>query len=229
MLKILSWNIQQGGGSRTLKIISYIINSRSEIIILSEFKQNDNGTKIRTALLKAGFWHQAASHAPRGENGVLLASKHRFSSEIYHDIDDKYAHCIVKGSFDAFDLYGVYLPHKKKHKLFDFFLNTLSKKPTIITGDYNTGKNYVDQKGNSFWYTDELHKLETQHSYIDAFRKIKGDVKEYSWYSHQGNGYRYDHYYIHPGLVPILSDCYYDHTARENKLADHSPMFMELG
>jgi exonuclease III len=229
MLKIVSWNIQQGGGSRTLKIISYLLNSHAEIIVLNEYKHNDNGIKIRTALLRAGYLHQASSHAPSGDNGVLLASKHKFSSTLFHKIDPKYDHCVVKGSFDAFDIYGVYLPHKKKHILFDFFLENLGETPSIITGDYNTGKNYIDQKGNSFWYTDELEKLETQHNYIDAFRKKNGAVKEYSWYSHQGNGYRYDHYYIHPSLEPILSNCYYDHKAREEKLSDHAPMFMELG
>ena len=94
---------------------------------------------------------------------------------------------IVCASFDAFDLYGVYLPHKKKHQLFDFFLNHLpSQKASIIAGDFNSGINGLDQKGKSFWYEDELIAL-NEIDYVDAFRLKNGQVQEYSWFSHQGN------------------------------------------
>jgi len=228
MLNILSWNIQQGGGSRILKIASYLVNKNPNIIILSEFKNNANGAQIRAHLFKYDYVHQAVSPASKDLNGVLLASKHPFNSVLYQDIDPNFSHCIVKGEFQAFDVYGVYLPHKKKHSLFEFFHDNLDDNPAVIAGDFNTGKNHVDQKGNSFWYTEQLAKLEAM-GYQDAFRHIQGDVKEYSWFSHQGNGYRYDHSYVHSSLLSIVNDCYYDHEAREKKLADHSPMFLSLG
>ncbi len=228
MLEILSWNIQQGGGSRTLKIASYLVNKNPNIIILSEFKNNANGAQIRSQLFKNDYIHQAVSPASKDLNGVLLASKHAFNSVLFQDIDPKFSHCIVKGEFQAFDVYGVYLPHKKKHKLFEFFHENLDDKPAVIAGDFNTGKNYIDQKGNSFWYTEQLAKLESME-YKDAFRHLYPDAEEFSWYSHQGNGFRYDHSYVHSSLMPIINDCYYDHEAREKKLADHSPMFLKLG
>ena len=228
MFKILSWNIQQGGGSRTLKIGSYLLKSNADIIILSEFKNNKNGAQLRNYLLQGGYIYQAVSPSASDVNGVMICSKHAFNSTLFKDIDPNYSHCIVKASFDAIDVYGVYLPHKKKHSLFEFFHDTLDDSPTVIAGDFNTGKNFIDQKGNSFWYTDQLEKLEKM-GYLDAFRLLHKDKKEYSWFSHQGNGYRYDHSYIHATLSPLVKACHYDQEARENKLADHAPMFLELG
>ena len=132
-------------------------------------------------------------------------------------------------SFDAFDVYGMYLPHKKKHVLFDFLIEEAQlAQPSLMVGDMNSGKNGIDQKGNSFWYEDKLKVLES-HGYTDAFRNIHGDVREYSWYSHQGNGYRYDHSYVSKDLIPVIKDCYYIHEWREQNLSDHSPMIVEIG
>jgi len=94
-------------------------------------------------------------------------------------------------------------------------------------GDFNTDKNFIDQKGDSFWYTKELKELK-KSGMVDAFRHVHGDVESYSWYSHQGNGYRYDHIYVSEELLPVIQNCDYLHRARENKLSDHSPMFLGL-
>ena len=230
MLKILSWNIQQGGGSRTTKIISAISTERPEIFALSEFRNNGNGQLLRNNFLKLGYTHQISSHTDKETNCVLICSKLPFNGFHFPDSDPTYAHGVLKAEFDAFSIYGVYLPHKKKHVLFNFLLKEIeiSTKPCIIIGDYNSGINGVDQVGKSFKYSDffpKAHKLD----YIDAFRSKHGQVKEYSWYSHGGNGYRYDHSYIHKDLKPILTDCYYLHNYREEKYADHSPMVVELG
>jgi exonuclease III len=150
--------------------------------------------------------------------------------EIYNDIDLDYKSNIITVHFGAFSVIGVYLPHKKKHQLIPFITEIIdsSDKNYIVAGDYNTGINYVDQKGNSFWYEDALKNMETV-GMKDAFRHINGSVLEYSWYSHQENGYRYDHTYVAEALLPIVKNCYYLHEYREDGLSDHSPMLLELG
>jgi len=136
---------------------------------------------------------------------------------------------VLIDDFGTFRLIGVYLPHKKKHVLFDL-LQEDAEAPgnLIIAGDFNTGKNLVDQKGNSFWYTENLAQLE-EAGMTDAFRHVHGDVKEYSWFSHQGNGFRYDHTYVSSDLLPVVSQCGYDHSVREEGLSDHSAMVLRLG
>jgi exodeoxyribonuclease III len=230
MFKILSWNIQQGGGSRTSMIINALANAQLDIIILSEFKNNAQGKIIQESLLKYGFSHQGTTDALSSDNTVFIASKYPCEFEKYSAADPLFTHNILTAKFAAFNIMGVYLPHKKKHSLLPFITNLVQKEntPFVIAGDYNSGKNYIDQKGDSFWYQSELIQLE-KANYKDAFRLKNGDMEAYSWFSHQGNGFRYDHTYVHEDLIPIVKNCFYLHDWRKHKWSDHSPMVVELG
>ena len=229
MFNLLSWNIQQGGGSRVHSIIKYILAKKPQLMVLNEFKNNANGTIIRTKLLQYGYLHQVVSNATSDLNSVLIASKLPGNSFLFSKNELQFPQSMLKLSLEVFDVYGVYFPHKKKHNCFQVLLDDLQKtdRPAIITGDYNSGKNFIDQKGDSFWYENYFFKLE-ELNYVDAFRLIHGDKKEYSWFSHQGNGYRYDHMYISNALQTLVKDCFYDQKAREDKLSDHAPMFLVL-
>lgn len=227
---ILSWNIRQGGGNRVEKILKAIRTEAPAILVLAEFRNNDRGVSIRSSLLEFGYVYQVASAARGSTNSVLIASKFPCGSALFPDSDPVYPDAIVRSDLPLCRLYGVYLPHKKKHRLFDFLLDEEldDKVPSIITGDFNSGKNGIDQEGNSFWYSEKLVSLE-QRGYFDAFRAIHGDAKVYSWFSQQGNGYRYDHAYMHPLLRPILKDCCYLDEWREQGLSDHAPMKIVIG
>lgn len=230
MFSILSWNIQQGGGSRVRAIGQAIAKQQANVVILSEFRNNEKGSLLRNALLQAGYRYQFVTAAPTQENSVLIVSNFPANSVLHPSSDTDFPHSILEVQFAAFHVIGVYLPHKKKHKLFDYMqaLISQSEKPYIIAGDYNSGINGIDQAGKSFWYEDDMKHF-SEIGYIDAFRLKHGQAKEYSWYSHQGNGYRYDHTYIHQSLTDITKSCHYLHDWRETKLSDHSPMLLELG
>jgi exodeoxyribonuclease III len=220
----------QGGGSRYLQIVNQIGIQKPTICVLSEYHNNESGTLLRNALLRLGFRHQFVTQANKDDNSVLIASTLPCNNELYPNADPLYANNILTVHFSAFSIMGIYLPHKKEHVLFDFIIDHVkhSSQPFIICGDFNSGINGIDQVGHSFWYSDKLLLL-GKNGYQDAFRKIHGDTKEYSWYSHQGNGYRYDHTYVHHSLMPVISDCKYLHEWRIAKLSDHSPMWIKLG
>ena len=229
MIQILAWYIRQGGGRRVNDQLSLIHEQNPHILVLSEFRNNANGIAIRSSLLRRGYAFQIVSGATDNTNSVLIASKFPCGSALFPESDPNFPHAIVRGDFAAFRLYGVYLPHKKKHRLFDFLCDDEldDQIPSIVIGDWNTGKNGIDQAGNSFWYSEYLTKLE-KRDYFDAFRERHGDVKEFSWYSHGGNGFRYDHCYMSDCLRAVLDDCHYLHQSREQGLSDHSPMVVTL-
>lgn len=228
-MKFLSWNIQQGGGTRVLGILKFINEQKPDVLVLSEFRNNKQGIIIRQKLLEKSYFSQAVSLPHSDTNSVLIASKFPSDTRLFVNTKMDFGHDVIAADYDAFHLYGVYLPHKKKHKLFDLLQDQVVKcNPAIIMGDFNTGKNFIDQKKDSFWYTEDLKKLE-KLGMQDAFRHIHGQVEAYSWFSHQGNGYRYDHIYVHEDLLPLVKACDYIHKAREEKLSDHSPMILELG
>ena len=229
MLKILSWNIRQGGGSRIKEIQKCINEVNPQILALSEWRNNAAGLEIRLSLLRKGYIHQFVPPSTT-ENAVSIFSKYPFGGILCQEADDSFPNNVIKGKFDAFDLYSVYLPHKKKHTLFEYLTEAVKteERPSIIVGDYNTGINGIDQKGNSFWYTEELEELQTT-GMIDAYRHLHGATEMYSWYSHQGNGYRYDHSYISEELMPLITRCEYLQKYREAGVSDHAPMLLVLG
>jgi exodeoxyribonuclease III len=228
LLKILSWNILQGGGSRTAGILRFVTQQQPHILVFSEFRNNENGALIRAKLLEAKYLFQAVSCTESDTNSVLIASKLPCNFRLFLHTGLEYSHSVIAADFHAFHLYGVYLPHKKKHALFPLIRAELEQnRPAFFMGDFNTGKNYIDQKGDSFWYTDELTKLE-QIGVADAFRHVHAEAEAYSWYSHQGNGYRYDQIWSTNELLPLIKDCDYLHQARIERLSDHSPIILHL-
>ncbi len=229
-LKVISWNIRQGGGSRVKSICQHVTQWKADILVFSEFRNNESGRQLRTQLLKMGYRHQWVTGAPSQENAAAIFSLIPGDSSLFPESDPNYGHNILAARFPAFTVIGAYLPHKKKHVLLSFLKQYIMNhsQPIILVGDYNTGINGVDQKGSSFWYEDELKELE-KVDMLDAFRHVHGPVKEYSWYSHKGNGYRYDHTYVSLSLRPLVKSCFYDHNVREDKTSDHSAMVLELG
>jgi exodeoxyribonuclease III len=230
MLSVLSWNIQQGGGSRAWAITQNLLASKAHILVLSEFHNQKDNKIIEQSLAQQGYIYQYFTQATGHNNTVFIASQLPGIQQLYPEADLGFSQNIQALRFSALGVMGVYLPHKKKHNLLPFLTETLAADtlPFIITGDYNTGHNYIDQKGDSFWYTDQLKALEAS-GYTDAFRYVHGAVETYSWYSHQGNGYRYDHTYVHQSLLPLVKDCYYLQDWRLQKLSDHAPMLLHLG
>ncbi len=229
MLKILSWNILQGGGSRTGDVLRILQQQQAHVLVLSEFRNNEHGTLIRSKLLGMRYLFQAVSCTESETNSVLIASKLPCDFRLFTSRKIDFNHSVIAADFSAFHLYGVYLPHKKKHTLFQLLLEEVAaNRPAILAGDFNTGKNGIDQEGDSFWYTDDLMKLE-RAGVVDAFRHVHGDERVYSWFSHQGNGYRYDHTWVSSELLPMVRECDYLQQPRLERISDHAPMFIELG
>ena len=184
-MKIAAWNIQQGGGSRAEQIANQLLKHQLDIIILSEFRNNASGYYLRTKLLTKGYTFQYASSASQHTNSVLIASKPECNLSSFSHVINDFPEAIVCAEYQAFTLWGLYLPHQKKHRLFEFLLDQIqvNQRCHILMGDFNTGKNFIDQKGDSFWYTEHLDTLEIL-GFKDAFRSCHGIKKEYSWISH---------------------------------------------
>jgi exonuclease III len=175
MLKILSWNILQGGGTRIPSIIQKIKLLKPAICVFSEYRNNHSGDKLKILLNDIGYKYQCTTLSEKNENSVMICSFFPFEIELHPDSDPIFFGNIVSAHFDAFSLMGVYLPHKKKHTLFHFINALVSKidKHYIIMGDFNSGINKLDQIGESFWYEDQMITLQIIN-YADAFRQFHG-------------------------------------------------------
>lgn len=78
-MKILSWNIRQGGGTRSEAISNALITEGCDMIVLSEFQNNAAGQLIRIKVLMNGYFFQSPSSEDKKKNGVLIAARKPFS------------------------------------------------------------------------------------------------------------------------------------------------------
>ncbi len=231
-MKILSWNIQQGGGRRVTEIGATVTGLEPDVVVLAEFRNNVRGERLCADLEAAGYTHQVTTSAAPQVNSVLIASQLPGEPITWEAEGVLFHGSLAVLELEALTVFGLYLPHKKKHDLFDLLQCEATRRLETgrrfaLVGDFNTGVNGVDQAGNSFWYTRELERLRSAGT-IDAFRHLHGDLREFSWWSHGGRGYRYDHSWVSRDLAVAVKRCLYLHEVREVGLSDHSAMWLEL-
>lgn len=230
-MKIITWNIRHGGGTRISKIADVIKNHDADIIVITEYRNNENGSELRKSLLENGYLFQNTPLVDRNKNTLMIAAKNDFSTKFFYDnLQEEYFRAL-KVENSSLCLYGLYFPQKlEKKKIFEFILSEMSKnehRAVIFMGDFNTGKHYIDEEKNTFSCSQYMDSIE-QHSYVDVWRYINKDKREFTWYSNIGNGFRIDHAYINEKYKIKIVNCFYSHNERLDKVSDHSMMVLEL-
>lgn len=230
MMKIITLNIQHGGGKRISKIADYLRSLDVDMIVLTEFRENANAQLLRSSLATAGFaYFAAASIAPK-ENSVCIFSKHPFVPRTYPALSKDDGHRLLSAHFEKLAIFGVYFPlHQKKLSLFQFLING-DYKPVesahIFLGDFNTGLYKLDESGSTFYCTEQFAAL-PESGLIDSWRSRNPEGREFSWYSNAGNGFRLDHVFSSPDANSKIQNVYYDHLPRESRITDHSALLVE--
>ena len=251
---ILTWNIQHGGGKRIDAIADYITQHphAPTTVVLAEFRNNAYGHKMQNRLYTSGFEHQCTAEAAPNTNLVLIASKHTFTHKTFDELDHN-KHRIIEATFDAFKLLGCYFPNQeKKYPVFDFVVEYLkhsmhtelpttspsslpiaptsapTSAPTILTGDFNTGKHYLDEEKATLKCAEYFDMFE-KSGVFDVWRTRNPERREYTWFPPRGKtGFRLDHFFATGKIVNNVSECFYDHDVRLNKLSDHSAMLLQF-
>jgi exonuclease III len=231
-LRILYWNIRHGGGSRANQIGQAVAGYNPDLIIFGEYRNGPAFTKIRTELDHLGLscWH-ATTPTP-GLNGLTVATR-CFIDQVcqFPDLGGD-RHRILQVEVEGISLLCCYFPQgRDKIPVFEFVLNWASSfrnMPALVIGDLNTGKHEIDEVGSTFIVPEYLNRIEAT-GFVDGWRRFHGPTREYSWYSNFGNGFRIDHAYLSPALLPYVQHVRYSHGERESGLSDHSIMIVELG
>jgi len=221
-MKIISLNIRGGGGTRIDRIAEYLLQSGSDIIITPEYHHNKAGERLGQLLAEEGY--QLAAHTNSSANGIAAWSRIE-ARKLEFDFNGNIKAIQVGPYF----LLASYFPQKNfKKPYFDYLLNGMPfpEAQTIIMGDLNTGLHLVDEAGSTFYCAGEFDAL--CNRYHDAWRKLNGDKREYSWYSNGGNGFRIDHCLCGDGIIDKVNTCHYDHQPREKGISDHAAMVVEV-
>jgi hypothetical protein len=74
-MRLLAWNIRQGGGSRLSQIADALTCHDADIVVLSEYRGGPSAPRLCAALHGLGYRHAPTLVPPPNRNGVLGAWK----------------------------------------------------------------------------------------------------------------------------------------------------------
>lgn len=234
-IKLVSWNIRQGGGSRADSICKALVELRPDIVTLQEYRRNNAGELISQGMLKAGLGHQfIAETGQTKDNTIFIAS--RFPLQAGNFMGEEAVVDIVEASIELPEkeliLLATHFPQKKAQiPLFNALLDDsegLLRESSIIIGDLNCGIPFEDSDSKTFYATRQFQAL-LASGWVDAWRSRNQKAREFSWKSvRSGNRFRYDHCLASDHADHLISKVSYDHSVREQNISDHSMLWLEL-
>lgn len=237
-LRIFSWNILHGGGSRCEAILSAIQSSAADIVTLQEFRHGASKPVLLSGLADMGLnTVYAPETGSARENSVMVATRLPMEAEIFPvDRGSALVHAIKVvievTPLISLNLIAVHFPQKKAQiPLFDALL----KLPeswldgySMLIGDFNCGIPLQDSETKTFYATHLFQQL-LHIGWRDAWRQRNPQAREFSWVStRKSNGFRYDHVLVSDALDELTLNVAYDHSVREDKHSDHSSLLVEL-
>jgi len=233
-VKLVSWNILQGGGRRLDGIIEALTDFEADIITLQEVRA-PSAAKIAAHLRGLGLRHSYMSEtASKAQNGIFIAARQPLEAGPFLPVDeDETGLChILEAETDGLTLLPVHFPQKGAQvPLFEALLaDSASLLPleACLLGDLNCGLPFLDSSEKTFANAKYVQAL-LDAGWVDLYRQANGEAaRDFSWISPRtGRGFRYDQALASPSFAARLSAVYYDHSLREARLSDHSALIIE--
>lgn len=233
-MRLVTLNLRHGGKRHMTAILERLLHHHADVLVLAEFRGNSAGEALCQGLAGGGLIHQAASlmqpanQSPR--NGILIAARRAFQRAPSTLLRFDTAR-MLQVRFESFSLLGLHLPNvKAKIPHWQALLRLAQsngKAPRIFAGDFNTGRIPLDGEGFRFTCAEDMERLEGK-GWVDAWRSMHPEKREYTWFSHRGRGFRLDHAFLSPPLAPLLRGAAFDHSFRERGYSDHSALVVDV-
>jgi exodeoxyribonuclease-3 len=244
-VRILSWNIQHGGGSRLPRIIEEITAYDPDFVAVTEYRAAP-GAVLGAAMKERGLPYCQTTNPSESRNGIAVFSRGPIflkpcaappeSQVRWIDIDlPEYGfsvcalHIMAAGS-------TVNSPcNIAKARFWNAVLaNAKSRlqEPCLLIGDWNTGAHRLDEAGRTFVCAEQFASL-SAIGWTDMWRHHHPGATEWTWYSKfkggaRGNGFRLDHAFATPSLLPRVTSCRYSHAERDAGVSDHSLVIVDV-
>ena len=230
-MRLLAWNIRQGGGRRLPAIAEALARHEADVLVLSEYRGGDSALRLKEALARLGYPHVTSAVPPPGKSGVLVAARRRFRAHAAIDGALPEPYRLIHVEIGKLSLCGVYMPNLlAKVPYWEAVVTSLAGKSeghALAIGDFNTCRAYVDEPGaidRCAYFLDRVAEI----GFCDLWRHRYPEGREFSWYSHRGNGFRIDHAFLSPALARRAGPVRYSHDERLSGLSDHSVLILDL-
>ena len=239
-LRILSWNILHGGGTRCDQILAVIEKHDPDIISLQEFRHGNSKPVLLDGLKELGLDTVCAPETSSArDNSLIIATRLPMEAKAFPDsaIRGQSATKAIVASIEVspmidLNLIAVHFPQKKEQiPLFDALLDLPQSwldGHSLLMGDFNCGIPLIDSETKTFYATHLFQQL-LSVGWHDAWRERNPDAREFTWVStRKSNGFRYDHALASSAVNELILDVRYDHAVRQEKVSDHSLLLIDL-
>jgi exonuclease III len=233
IVKLLAWNIQQGGGRRRQRDAGSIRAHDPDVVALIEFVPS-TAAPLLESLRDAGFEHQTCTERNGFDYALCVLSKIPISAHPSGipllDASGMWLEIVVPAH--GFDLGVVHVPTKSMTAMKAYlsalvqFASQTSGHRFLFVGDFNTGIGPADGPLENFGDVDRFLALQ-EAGFTDTWRRFHGDRIEHTW-SRNGAEYRIDHALASRSLLPRVRGCRYSHEERVSGVSDHSILIVEI-
>lgn len=255
-MRIATYNVN-GVNGRLPVLLRWLQETTPDIVCLQELKAPQEKFPEQ-AIAELGY--KALWHGQKSWNGVAILAKDADITEIRKvlpgDPEDTHSR-YIEAEVNGLIIGCLYLPNGNPAPgpKFDYKLKWFerlhvhaaelmaSKKPVILTGDYNVMPTEMDVYKPEKWVNDALFRPETRDAFqklmsqgwTDAVRTLYPDEKVYTFWDYFRNAYgrdaglRIDHFLLSDKVAKKLTAAGVDkHVRGWEKTSDHAPVWIEL-
>ena len=254
-MKIATWNVNSIN-VRMPQLLAWLAAAEPDVVCIQETKTVDGNFPV-VALHEAGY--EAAFIGEKSYNGVAIISKFPIDDvqkNFPGDPDDA-PRRMIAATIDGIRIVNTYVPNGNElwSDKFKFKLDWLQHlrryfdescdagKDVLLAGDFNVVMDEMDtwdavgMAGKLHFSKPEraaIHHVK-QWGFVDVFRKMNGDVQEFSWWNYRegawqrNQGLRIDHIWVSPPLADKCTGCWIDKDPRAGERPSvHTPVVAEF-
>lgn len=254
-MKIATWNVNSIN-VRLEQLLTWLGETGTEVICLQETKCVDESFPFE-AIENAGY--KVAFTGEKSYNGVAILSKFELEDvqKNFHDDELEAPKRLIAATINGIRIVNTYIPNGTElwSDKFKFKLDWLQRLrrmfdetcdlegDVLLCGDFNVAPEELDVWNVKAW-EGKLHFSKPERAaihhvkqggFVDVFRELNGDLKEFSWWNYRegayprNHGLRIDHIWTSRSLADKCVGCWIDRTPREwERPSDHTPVVAEF-
>lgn len=254
-MKVATWNVNSIA-IRLEAVLKWIKDTDTDVVCLQETKCVDEKFPLSEI---EDFGYHAAFMGQKSYNGVAILSRYAIEDvqKNFHDDELDSPKRLIAATINGVRIVNTYIPNgtelwtdkftfkldwlQRLRKMFDA---TCDKNGNVLLcGDFNVAPDETDVWSVKQW-EGKLHFSKPERAaihhvkqwgFVDVFRKINGDVQEFSWWNYRegafpkNHGLRIDHIWTSENLAEKCVGCWIDKEPRTwERPSDHTPVVAEF-
>ena len=254
-MKIATWNVNSVN-VRLPQLIGWLKAAEPDVVCMQETKCVDESFPYQEI---HDLDYHTTFYGQKSYNGVAIISKYEPEDVVkgFRDDDEESQKRMIAATVNGIRLVNTYVPNGSElwSDKFRFKLDWLQRlrrffdetcdvdSDVLLCGDFNVAPDPLDVWNPPAW-EGKMHfskperaaiQFVKQWGFVDVFREMNGEVKEFSWWDYRAgawqknHGLRIDHIWTSASLAAKCTACWIDKGPRAlEKPSDHTPVIAEF-